>query len=73
MDEEDNIWLENINNKLLNENLITNKMSQEQFETLIDQFEKESYQNAKETDFNRNNRTLDGKFQVLLISYSLIN
>ena len=48
-------------------------MSQEQFETLIDQFEKESYQNAKETDFNRNNRTLDGKFQVLLISYSLIN
>ena len=43
MDEEDTIWLEHINEKRLAENSIETKITQEEFEVLMDRLEKESY------------------------------
>lgn len=52
MDEEDRMWLELVNEQLLNANLITTKINQDQFELIIDRFEKESYAHYDEIDLN---------------------
>ena len=62
MDEEDNIWLDLVNQKLINDNLIKNEITSEQFETLIDCFEKEAYLQISLKEQEQNNRTFDGKF-----------
>ena len=43
MDEEDTIWLETINEQRLVEDSIDTKITQEEFEVLMDRLEKESY------------------------------
>ncbi len=62
MDEEDNIWLDLVNKKLINDNLIKNEITSEQFETLMDCFEKEAYLQISLKEQEQNNRTVDGKY-----------
>jgi hypothetical protein len=62
MDEEDNIWLDLVNKKLINDNLIKNEITSEQFETLMDCFEKEAYLQISLKEQEQNNRTIDGKY-----------
>jgi hypothetical protein len=62
MDEEDNVWLDLVNQKLINDNLIKNEITSEQFETLMDCFEKEAYLQISLKEQEQNNRTIDGKF-----------
>jgi hypothetical protein len=62
MDEEDNIWLDLVNKKLINDNLIKNEITSEQFETLMDCFEKEAYLQISLKEQEQNNRTIDGRY-----------
>ncbi len=71
MDEEDNIWLQLINDTRTDQPQIT----QEQFEILMDRLEKESYfQAASTTESNKSaNQSLDKRDTSLNVSKSLHN
>jgi hypothetical protein len=53
MDEEDTIWLETINEQRLIEDSIETKITQEEFEVLMDRLEKESY--FQSTGYSKSN------------------
>ncbi len=61
MDEEDNLWLNIINSQLSNDNQTGIQLTQEQFEAIMDCFEKEAYSicAANESE-NQANRTIEG-------------
>lgn len=63
MDEEDTIWLDMINEQRLTQDSIDTKITQEQFEILMDRLEKESYFQSSGT----------GKTNVSILSVSNLN
>ena len=61
LDEEDNLWLSIINSQFSTENHAGFQITEEQFEAIMDSFEKEAYSicSANELE-NQINRTIDG-------------
>ena len=61
MDEEDNLWLNIINDQLLHDSQSGIQIAEEQFEAIMDCFEKEAHSICTVNEFeNQANRTIDG-------------